>query len=136
MKKTTLYILWGIAYGVCLTVGFLPNLTGFWQFISVLLGVLFFIPPFILLARARKENSRKTLLALRLICLISLILSLALLVLNFLSVYFSETAGLWLYVLLGMISCPMYCVKYWFLSLFLWAYLLFATMISPRPSQK
>ena len=136
MKKSTLYILWAVAYGVCLTVGFLPNLTGFWQFISVLLGVLFFIPPFILLARARKENSRKTLLALRLICLISLILSLVLLVLNFLSVYFSETAGLWLYVLLGMVSCPMYCVKYWFLSLFLWACLLFATIPAPRPSQK
>lgn len=136
MKKTTLYILWGIAYGICLGVGFLPNLTGFWQFAAVLLGILFFFPPFILLVRGKKEKSRKTLLALRLVSIVSLVLSLILLVLNLMSLHFSTTAGLWLYVLLGMVSCPMYCVKYWFLSLFLWACLLFATIPAPRPDQK
>lgn len=136
MKKTTLYILWGIAYGICLGVGFLPNLAGFWQFAAILLGILFFVPPFLLLVRGKKEQSRKTLLALRLLSIISLVLSLILLVLNFLSVYFSETAGLWLYVLLGMFACPIYCIKYWFLSLFLWACLLFATFPAPRPDRK
>ena len=136
MKKITLYFLWALAYGVCLTIGFLPNLTGFGAFIGVLFGILFFVPPFVLIIKGRKEQSRKTLLALRLISVISLVLSLILLVLNFLSVYFSETAGLWLYVLLGMFACPIYCIKYWFLSLFLWACLLFATFPAPRPDRK
>ncbi len=136
MKKTILYILWGVAYGICLTVGFLPNLTGFWQFVGVLLGILFFVPPFILLVGGRKEKSRKTLLALRLISILSLGITLILLVLNLLSVNFSPEAGLWLYVLLGMFSCPMLCVKYWFLSLFLWACLLFATFPAPRPDRR
>ncbi len=135
MKKSTLYILWGVGYGICLTVGFLPNLTGFWQYIGVFLGILFFIPPFVLLVQGWKENSRKTLLVLRLVSMLSLVFSLTLLVLNFLSVYFSEAAGLWLYVLLGMVSCPMLCIKYWFLSLFLWACLLFTTFPAPRPDQ-
>ncbi len=136
MKKTALYILWGIAYGICLAVGFLPNLTGFWKFVALLLGVLFFIPPFVLFVQGRKEKSRKTLLVLRLVSILSLVLTLILLVLNLLSVNFSAQAGLWLYVLLGMFACPMYCVKYWFLSLFLWACLLFATFPAPRPDHK
>ena len=136
MKKSTLSVLWGAAYAICLTVGFLPNLTGFWEFVSVFLGILFFIPPFLLLVRGKKEKSRKTLMALRLVSILSLVLSLVFLVLNFLSVHFSAAAGLWLHVLLGIFACPMLCIKHWLLSLFLWACLMFSTFPAPRPDHK
>ena len=136
MKKSTLSVLWGAAYAICLMVGFLPNITGFWKFVSILLGVLFFIPPFLLLIKGKKEHSRKTLLALRLISMASLSFSLFLLVLNFFSVYFSPQAGLWLHVLLGIFACPILCVNNWFFSMFLWACLLFATFPAPRPDHK
>ena len=136
MKKSTVYIMWGIAYGICLVVGFIPNLTGFWRFLAVLLGVLFFLPPFYLVFRAKKAKDRKALLALRCISGGVLALSLILLALNFLSVYFSARAGLVLYVLLAMFSVPMVCIQYWFLGLFLWACLLMVTLQKECPCQK
>ncbi len=135
MKKSTLYILWGAAYGVCLAVGFVPNVTGFWRFLAVLLGVLFFAPPFCLEWRARKENDRKAIVALRCISGGVLALTAVLLMLNFLSVNFSAQTGLVLYVLLGMCSVPMLCAQYWFLGLFLWAVLLMLSLKKTRPYQ-
>ena len=136
MKKRVLSVLWAVAYGICLLVGFLPNLTGFWKIAAVFFGLLFFVPPILVLVQGRKEKSRKTLLALRLISMASLILSLLLLVLNFFSVYFSTQAGLWLHVLLGIFACPILCINNFFFSMFLWACLLFATFPAPRPDHR
>ncbi len=128
MKKSTFYILWGVAYGVCLAVSFVPDLAGFWRLLAVLLGIIFFVPPICLAVKAKKENNRKALLALRWISGGVLALSTVLLVLNFLSVNFSAQAGLVLYALLVLCSVPMVCVQYWFLGLFLWACLLMLTL--------
>lgn len=136
MKKPYLYAAWAALYALCLGLSFVENPAGFGKFLLVLAGLLFFLPPFWLLMQAKKENSRKTLLVLRLISGGALALSLVLLVLNFLSVYFSAETGLVLYVLLVMFSVPMVCIQYWALGLFLWALLLFATFPSRRPGQR
>ena len=135
MKKSILYIIWGVLYGLCVGLGFVKNPTGAGKACLVILGILFFVPPFYLAFQAKKEQSRKTLLALRLVSIGVLTLSLILLVLNFLSVYFSAKAGLTLYVLLVMFSAPMVCVQYWFLGLFLWASLLMVTLPKKHPCQ-
>lgn len=136
MKKSILYVLWAVLYCLCVGFGFVPDPAGFGKFLLVVLSLLFFLPPFYLLFLAKKENSRKTILALRLISLCVLILTLILLVLNFLSVYFSSQTGLVLYVLLVMFSAPMVCGQYWVLSLFLWACVLVITLQKPRPDQR
>ena len=136
MKKINLYKAWAALYTLCVGFGFISDAAGFGKFLLVVLGLLFFLPPFYLAIQARKEESRKTLRALRLICILSLGLTLLFLVLNFLSVYFSAEAGLWLYVLLVMVSAPMACVQYWIVSLFLWACLLFVTIQKRCPCQR
>lgn len=136
MKKTALYIVWAVLYCLCVGLGFVENPTGAGKVGLVALGVLFFAPPFYLVFWAKKEQSRKTLLALRLVSIAVLSLSLILLVLNFLSVNMSSQAGLTLYVLLVMFSAPMVCIQHWFLGLFLWASLLMVTLQGKCPCQK
>ena len=136
MKKTAIYGIWAGLYCLCVGLGFVPETAGFGKFLLVLTGLVFFLPPFYLVVAARKAESRKTLTALRLISILSLGMTLVLLVLNFLSVYFSARTGLVLYVLLVMVSAPMACCQYWVLSLFLWACLLFATVKKTCPCQR
>ena len=113
-KNTALYIVWGILYCFCVGFGFVGSPTENEKIFLVALAMGFFVPPFLLAMEAKKEESRKTLLVLRLISISVLSLSLIFLVLNFLSVYFSARTGLALYVLLVMFSAPMVCGQYWF----------------------
>jgi len=135
MKKAFIYALWGVLYCACVGLGFV-SATGFGKTLLAFVGLLFFAPPFYLLWQARKEENRKTVTILRLICILVLALSLLLLVLNFLSVYFSAHTGLVLYVLLVMFTPPMACMQSWAISLFLWACLLMLTLQKQRPCQK
>ena len=136
MKKQNAYKAWAALYTLCVGFGFVSKPDTFGKVLLVALSLLCFVPPFYLAIRAKKEENRKTLKVLRLISILSLSLTLIFLVLNFLSVNFSAEAGLWLYVLLVMVSAPMMCAQYWVISLFLWACLLFATIQRSRPWQK
>lgn len=127
MKKSVLYGLWAALYCLCVGLGFVENAAGFGKFLLVAVGILFFLPPFMLAFRARQEKDRKTLAVLRLLSICVLALALILLVLNLLSVNFSRGAGLTLYVLLVMFTAPMVCIRFWALGLFLWASLLMMT---------
>lgn len=136
MKKQNAYKAWAALYTLCVGFGFVSKPDAFGKVLLVALSLLCFVPPFYLAIQARKEENRKTLKVLRLISILSLSLTLIFLVLNFLSVNFSAEVGLWLYVLLVMVSAPMMCAQYWVISLFLWACLLFITLQRPRPCQK
>ena len=136
MKKSYLYIAWAVLYAVCLGVSFTPNPTGIGEFFLIATALLFFVPPFVLLWRARKAQDRRTVIILRLICIVVLALTALFLCLNFLAVNFSEAAGLVLHVLLVMFSVPMVCGQYWTMSLFLWACLLMLTFQKTTPYQR
>lgn len=136
MKKSVLYIIWAVLYCACVGLGFVDAPQGLGKVLLVAVSVGFFVLPYSLAFRAIKEEDRKTLRVLRLVSICELALALILLVLNFLSVYFSAHTGLVLYVLLVMFTAPMVCGQNWFLSLFLWACLLMLTLQRKRPCQK
>lgn len=136
MKKSYLYAIWGVLYCACVGFSFIKASTAGEKAFLVALSLGFFVPPFTLVFWAKKEESRKTLLALRLVSISVLALTVVLLALNFLSVYSSSHAGLVLYVLLVMFTAPMVCSQYWVLSLFLWACLLMVTLPKRCPCQK
>lgn len=135
MKKSMIYSAWAVLYILCAAFGFVSNPTLFQKSLLIATCILFFIPPFFLLFQARKEKDRKTIKCLRLISICVLSLSLILIVLNFLSVYFSAYTGLFLYVLLVLFSVPMICGQYWVLSLFLWACLLMICLRKINPTE-
>lgn len=129
MKKWILYGIWGCLYIVCAALGSVVTVPEGLQIFALLtLSLLFFAPPALLLVDAYRQKDRKTLLTLRWISGLSLALTLAFLVANVASVLGSEALGNTLYELLILVSVPMICSQHWFLSIFLWACLFFATL--------
>jgi len=137
VKKSIVYAIWGVLYCICVGLGFVPDPAGFGKVLLVLTSLIFFLPPAYLLWQAEKENNRKTVLVLRLLSGGVLLLSLVLIILNFMSVNWSAQTGLVVYVLLVMFTAPMACGQYWALSLFLWACILMITLRGQnRPGRK
>ena len=122
MKHKLLFALWGVLFIICAVLGFMPEGT------APVAALIFFLPPAVLLYRAGKQGDRACVKLICALAALSLVLTVALLVGNVLSVSASEWVGTALYYLLVIVSAPMVCSGYWALSLFLWACLLVAGM--------
>ena len=126
MKKSALFALWGGLFVICAGFGFVPEPKASLKVLLVLLAICFFVPPMMLIHRAKGQGDRQTLLLIRNLAFLSLTLTLALIIANFLSFAASEVVGNILYALLIVMSSPVVCGQYWVLSMFLWAYLMIA----------
>lgn len=124
MRNKTLYAAWAVLFALCAGLGFIPEPQGFGKAVLVILSLACFVPPFLLL----RQGSRNTHILVRNLSALSLGLTLALLVLNFLSVRLPVAVGDMLYGMLVMVSSPMVCSQFWALSMFLWACLLFTAV--------
>ena len=136
MKKRYLYMIWAVLYCACVGFSFVGEATGGEKAFLLALSVGFFVPPYWLYFLARKENSRKTVLALRLISIIVLALVPVLFFLNVLSVNYTTTFGLVVFVLFVMFSPPLLTSQTWVIPLFLWAVLMMLTLPKKCPCQK
>jgi hypothetical protein len=128
MKKRNLYIAWGILYGLCVGLGCIPSPTGILAGLCVSAALAFFIPPAMLLHYAIPRKQTSTVRLVGLLSISSLVLTTVLLILNFMSFRYTETAGNVLYAILILVSSPMVCAQVWLLSLFLWACLLVVSL--------
>lgn len=128
MKRSSLMAIWGIFYIICAGLGFIPEPEGAVRIFLTVISVLFFVPPAILLYDAFTAGDRKTTALIRRLSTLSLLLTLVLLIANFVAALGSPGLGSFLHVLLAIGSVPMLCSNYWVLSLFLWAVLLIASM--------
>ena len=129
---------WAFMFVLCAALGALEGATGIAKAALVLIAVLFFLFPALLLYNSLVGGDKKTVRAIRIISLVSLLLTTVLLVVYFVLtlLYAATTASavavnITYYVLL-LVSAPLFCGQYFFLSLFLWACLLFATFIKPK----
>lgn len=132
MKKTILWCSWVFFYAICAGLGYITDPADSQKPALLILALLFFVPGAILLIDALRAKDQKTLLRLRWISGLSLALTLVLLVANVMSALSSEAVGNVLYELLIFVSVPMICSQQWLLSLFLWACLLFATLLGRK----
>ena len=123
-NNTPYYIAWAGMYAVCAGLSFLPEPAGALKGLLLMLSLAFFVPPAILLYRAVTRKKRNTVVCIGAISAASLVLTLVMLLVNFLSFEASSAAGTVLHVLLILVSVPMICSGAWVLSLFLWALLL------------
>ena len=128
MKKVVWYILWIFFYLLCGFLGLIVPETGLQKAAMTVLGLAFFVPPAVLLVQAHLQSDKKELLRLRLISILSLSLTLVVFFFNIISVGGTEAAGNVLYYVLIFVSVPMICCRFYVLSLFLWACLLFASI--------
>lgn len=125
MNKTAYFALWAGLFILCAGLGFIPEPEGALKWMLVLLALGFFVPPFLLTRRSGQKKDRLTLTLVRNLAVLSLGLTVAAIIGNFLSVMASRAVGNALYALLVILSTPMICGQYWVMSLFLWAFLLF-----------
>ena len=128
MKKAILYFIWGFLYFLCAFISNVQSPTGVQSVALTVLSLLFFIPPGVLLYDALKKEDKKTLFLLRLLSILSLSLTLGALIANIAVVGASETVGNVLYQVLIFASVPMVCSQHYVLSMFLWAFLMIATI--------
>ena len=134
VRNKNLYVLWGIAYIVCVALGFVPEVDGLLKAVLILVALGFFVPPGVLLYRGIRQGNRKQICRIRNISALSLGATLVVMVVNLLcAVNGSESLGDALFGLLVLVSSPMYCMRNGFVSLFLWACLL---MLGIRHSKK
>ena len=128
MKNRFLYALWGALFILCAGLGFIPESDGGLELLRTGLSILFFLPPALLIWKARQEGNRPALLLVRNLSIASLSLSVALIIANFLTVFRSQLLGDILHGILVVVSSPMICGGHWAMSLFLWACLLIASL--------
>lgn len=128
MNKKMLFALWGVLFGLCAGLGFIPGFSGQVstgvQAGLTLLSVGCFVPPFLLAYGAGQTGDRKTLKLLRNLAALSLGLTLVVLLTSMACAMAADAVGVFLHVLLILVSSPMVCSGYWVLSLFLWACLM------------
>ena len=125
MNQKTLFALWGGLYALCAGLGFIPAPAGVLKALLAVLAVAFFVPPLMIVYGKR---NRHALQLVRNLAAWWLVLTTALLVINFMSAAAPVHLGDLLYAVLVIVSSPMICGQYWVLSLFGWAFVMFAAM--------
>ena len=128
MNKKFLYALWAGLFILCACCGFIPRTEGVLPLLFTIVSLLFFLPAGLLLWDAGNQRDLHTLKLIRNLSSLSLGLTLVLLVLNFLTAMGSEFLGQVLHYTLVIVSSPMICSGHWAMSLFLWAFLLTASV--------
>ena len=132
MKKKVLTGLWIFLFLFCSAMGFIPDVTGVGQVLLWILSVVFFLPGMILLYDAYMQKDRKVLLRIRIVSIVSLLLTMIFLVAAIASVHSEKVVGDTLEAILNIVSCPMLISPFWFLSLFLWAFLMCGTFYGQK----
>ncbi len=128
MKEKILYLFWLAMYIICVGMGTLTERSVFIHILLMVLAIAFYVPGLLLVMEGIRENNKKILLRVRIICICSLVLTIALIIGNIASVYASQTVGNILNQVFLIVATPMHCCYYRFISLFLWACLLIGTM--------
>ena len=124
MNKKRKFILWGVLFAICAGLGFVPQPEGALKVLMSLLAFGFFGLGGWILWQAGQQKDHATVSLIRNLSLASLLITLAMLVANFLSVFTSQWLGNMLHYMLIVVSSPMLCAPSWAVSLFLWACLM------------
>ena len=128
MKKNVLFVLWGGLFILCAGLGFIPHPGTGGQNLMILSALGFFVPPGLLLWQGFRQKDLHVLKLVRNLSVLSLVLTVALILLNILSALGSETLGNVLNSMLILVSSPMYCLGSWAVSLFFWACLMLVSI--------
>ena len=124
MKFKNVWLSWLYLFVLCAVLGFIPQATGFFKVLFVLIAVGFFVPGFVLLVKADHRDDVRTIGLVRNIAIVALIVTTILIMLNFMSATMSKAWGDVLYVMLVVFASPLVTGQYWVLTLFGWACLM------------
>jgi hypothetical protein len=129
MFKKVLFPTWAVMFALCAGFGFVPEPTGVAKVNCTLLSLLFFAPPVAIVYFGWKEKDWESVRLVRNLAIGSLVLTLAMLVVNFMTVAVPLWVGDLVYAMLVIVSAPMVCSQTWILSLCLWAALMWTCVL-------
>jgi uncharacterized membrane protein YgdD (TMEM256/DUF423 family) len=140
LNKYILLAIWVGMFILCAVLGYLPPQEGANKWLLAIIAVLFFLPPALTVYQCQKEKDGKLLRLVRTVSLVVLIATVALLVVNLLSIALllvmpEKTAlivGDVLYYALILVSTPMICGQYWGIGLIGWAALLWSSIFAEK----
>ena len=124
MNKKQLFTLWGALFVICGGLGFVSQPGTALKILMNLLSLGFFAVGGWILWQAKEQDDMATAALVRALSVASLVTTLAMLVINFLSVFADLWVGNLLHHMLAIVSSPMLCAPSWATSLFLWATLM------------
>lgn len=124
MNKKLLFSIWGVLFAICAGFGFTGEPEGAVKILGNLFSLGFFALGGVILWQAHQAKDQATIALVRNLALASILMTMVMLVANFLSVFASETLGAFLHYMLVIVSSPMLCAPSWAMSLFLWACLM------------
>ena len=128
MKKPSypiLYTLWAALFLLTAVLGLLfPEAQGADRWALMAVSVSFFVPPWMILRRARAGQDRSHIRLVRYLALASVTLTAVLLVGNLRSAGLSDALGQALNTALAVVSAPMLCSQFFVLPIFLWGCLI------------
>ena len=125
-----LYILWAAMFLLTAALGLLvPEASGAVRWVLTAVSVLFFVPPWMILVRAKAEGNRRQIRLIRYLALASVSLTAVLLVANLKSAGLGEALGRALNAALTVVSAPMLCSNFFVLPIFLWGCLIADTFV-------
>lgn len=126
INNRILYIAWAVLYGLGVAFSAFLRPEEAWFVPGLCLTVLFFVPPALLLYQAVRDKQTFPIRLVRNLCISSLVLTTLVLCLIFVSVGVraGTEIGVFLQVLLVLVSVPMMCSPVWAVDLFFWACML------------
>ncbi len=136
MKKKPILMTWLGLFVLCAGLGFIPEVRGFGKFLCVAASVAFFIPGGMLLKQSYDRSDWAAIRLVRNLAITSLASTVVVFALNVCSAFLPEIWGNISYGLLIVVSSPMICARYWVLSLFGWACLMYTAIALLRKRKR
>ena len=125
MRFGALYTAWAMLFVLTAALGLcFPAAEGGLKALLLIVSVVFFLPPWAILRKARQTGNAHHRKLVGLLAALSLVLTTVLLCLNILSFTDAEGLGELLHIVLTIVSAPMVCSNFFAVPLFLWAALL------------
>lgn len=103
---------------------FLPGAGGWLHGLMMVLSVVFFLPPVLILHRAKQEGNAHYLRLVRLLSILALVLATGFLCLAIWTAQSPAALQATVHILTAILTAPMVCSGFYALPLFLWAVLL------------
>ena len=128
LKEIISYCVWLCLYILCVGLGTIEEAAGIGKVLFILTGLIFFLPGVYLLHLGKREKNKKITLRVRIVAICSLSLTAIVFCANVIAVSADASVGRILYDMLNLVSAPMFCVRYWIISIFLWACLFSASL--------
>lgn len=124
MKTKQYWLWWLYLYIFCAVLSFLPEPNGFFKWVFLLLGLVFFVPGIVLVHQADIRDRLQVVKLVKKVSIIALIVDVFMICINIASTLLPDVWGTVLQWMLYVLASPMGCGQSPALTMFGWAFIM------------